>query len=1028
MSDKATEIVLQRVQNAKLSRDFAMATRLLRQALEKNPGDVELWSELGNCYVKAGLDSKAIEPFNQVLSLDGSNIHALNELGGIYRRIGEFDKSIAVLEKGLMISTDTAQINYNLGHTYKLAGRYDAAEECFNEVLEVNPNDVLAINHIGSIQALRGNHTRALQSYWRALQIDPNHPILHLNSARSYQALGKEQEAKLSYENALKSKPGWEDAMNGYAELLMHSKDLSKCDSILEQAIKINPNSPELHSSKGNLSVKQGKYNTAEDSYETALDIDGDNMSALNGLELLYEKQGRNAEAMKKIQRMEELAPGNLEYELRYCKLLIDQKRLEEAGEKLRGMYKTNLNNTDYLNMLAQYFVRSGHLDKANGCFQRISELEPSNITYMRDSAWQFLLNQQYEEAAANLDRYLDKHENDSVALTLRGDVYEKQGNPEEALAMYKKALEYDENNPIILASVQRVGNDNTEKAEITALMTDILSENAKNGDAESIQRSLSLYENSVQNRMSEPLMAPVPISDELAAEIESLETIDYDQLLQFEVEPDAAPVDPFENLVFDVQPDEFLRPIDEEVYSKTLKDERGDFGLIDDDMPTEYVPTRDGKLDYDPYAEGSHQNYDPEEAYSTLDVNGSGYQDDDTVMEQIPPEPVARPYTPPSPYPYQTAPVYQNPEPAAPAPVPTAQPVTPAPAAPETEMKDEPQKEMEPADNTAEFSEPILNDDEDEAGFTTEEIPEEFEEDEIIEVEPSDNDILSAGDEASDNGQNDVQDNDDMNHENIFDDILNDDDEFPGDRDTSEDAIPTVDDLIADPLDDDELYELTEVPTISDVIGDEGDGDLEESEVPDAFAASDASSEPDISDVFAAPTEPQEFSNGFDDGSETLSLDELANVASLASDNPDPEARTCETVGTVLQKIVFKSEERPEFKTAADMFSALRDLSEWLPKEKNDVFTHSLNRLKLDYVIARLNGRPGLLAAATAIRETGGIIPEKPARTPSLLKTMEYMRSLTGMLPDSAQSEAMQYQLDRVTDYFQTKETQDWQ
>ncbi len=932
MSDKSTQIVLQRVQAAKLSRDFAMATRLLRQALDADPCDAALWKELGTCYVKSGNDRRAIEPFNEVLKLVPNDIDALNELGGIYRRVGEFDRSIAVLEKGLMTSPDTVQINYNLGHTYKMAGRYDAAEECFNQVLERNPLDVLTINHLGCIQALRGNHAEALLSFRKALQIDPNHPILHLNSARSYQALGKEAEAKTAYENALKSKPGWEEAMNGYAELLMHSKDLNKCDSILEQAIKINPTSPELHSSKGHLNVKQGRYLDAETSYNTALDYDDENMNALNGVEQLYERQGRSGDALKKIQRMVELSPDNLDYELRYSKLLIDQKRLEEAGEKLKSLYKANLDNTAYLNMLAQYFIRSGHVDKANGCFQRISELEPGNFTYLRDAARQFLQNQQFEEAAEHLDRYLQKKPSDPVALGLRGDVYEQHNDPENALLSWKKALEYDENNPVILASVQRVGNQNSEQLEITALMTDILSDSARNGDAESIKKSLEMYENSFQNEdIEEDTVVPEPIIEDLSEDIASIEQIDYDQLLQFEPEPDDIETDPYDTLTLDVPPAEYLRPIDEEMYRKDLQNELTDHQLIDDDMPLEYDQSRDGAFDFDPFMEGNSQQYAPDETDSLLDVQGTGFEEefiDDTENEDT---------------------VYQS----------VGEPVPAPPARPAVERpRAEPQSQPEPQQNAEPVTEPVP---------AAESVPDSFEPDMEPEMEPE------------------------------LEPDLNDDILFPGDRDTSEDEIPTVDDLISEPVEEDDLHELTDVPTISDLIGDDL---MSEPELEEESSEIELPEEPVFEEEPAVEEEPPVSEPDYED---------------FMSDHPDPETRTVETVSNVLQNVVFKSEERPDFASAAAMFSDLRDLTQWLPEDKHTAFMHSLDRLKLDYVIARLKGKPGLLSAATAVRETGGIIPEPPKTTPSLLKTMEYLRNLAGQVPDASQAEAMTEQMDQV-------------
>ena len=106
-------------------------------------------------------------------------------------------------------------------------------------------------------------------------------------------------------------------------------------------------------------------------------------------------------------------------------------------------------------------------------------------------------------------------------------------------------------------------------------------------------------------------------------------------------------------------------------------------------------------------------------------------------------------------------------------------------------------------------------------------------------------------------------------------------------------------------------------------------------------------------------------------------------------------EKTTMDLVSDALQNVV-NAPVKKDFRDAADMFKTLRNLSSSLPPVQKDAFFNSLNKLKLDYVIERLSGKPGLLSAASAIRKTGGIAGMKSDNNkPSLLKTMSYMRTL---------------------------------
>ena len=142
MSDNNTNFTLERAENALLSRDFALAARLYKSVLKENENDKEILLKLGNCFVRANQDEKALDPFLQVLKIENTNFEALNSLGGIYRRLGKYEESVKVLEAALKLGKNVSEVNYNLGHTYKLMGYYDAAAESFYSVIEENPNDV----------------------------------------------------------------------------------------------------------------------------------------------------------------------------------------------------------------------------------------------------------------------------------------------------------------------------------------------------------------------------------------------------------------------------------------------------------------------------------------------------------------------------------------------------------------------------------------------------------------------------------------------------------------------------------------------------------------------------------------------------------------------------------------------------------------------------------------------------------------------------------------------------------------------
>ena len=234
MSDSVSKLTLGRAKAAVLARDFALAEELFKSLLVEEPESLELLGELGSLYLKTGRDEDALAVYKQIMDIDSHNLDAINNLGSIYRKLKRYRDSVSILEQGIILDENNIQLFYNLGFTYKDMEKYPGAIHCFEMVIAQNKDDVLAYNHLGSIYILQGDYGKAVDTLKRGLKIDQNHPVLHLNLARAYEKVGNNEAASLEYEAALRSRPGWLEAIDGYAECIQRW-DISILSLILLQ-------------------------------------------------------------------------------------------------------------------------------------------------------------------------------------------------------------------------------------------------------------------------------------------------------------------------------------------------------------------------------------------------------------------------------------------------------------------------------------------------------------------------------------------------------------------------------------------------------------------------------------------------------------------------------------------------------------------------------------------------------------------------------------------------------------------------
>ncbi len=160
--------------------------------------------------------------------------------------------------------------------------------------------------------------------------------------------------------------------------------------------------------------------------------------------------------------------------------------------------------------------------------------------------------------------------------------------------------------------------------------------------------------------------------------------------------------------------------------------------------------------------------------------------------------------------------------------------------------------------------------------------------------------------------------------------------------------------------------------------------GDVSQELPVDVPQPEDAIEEADVvEDVSESSPLPEDF---FDDVEDELSM-ELSEIEDAITDRSTAE----------------------KYKPVANMLRQLRNLADFLPPDKKAEFMQGEIRLKMEWAISRLEGKPGLMAVSEAWRKDFDL--EKPFSEPEVAKefhgvklagfVMDYMKNIIGSLDD---------------------------
>jgi tetratricopeptide (TPR) repeat protein len=176
--------------------DTDRAAELLRQS-ESNPGQAKLIQ--GLIEYRRGRFAEAKALFQQVLQLNPNAGPAITALGRIELLEHNDAEAIRLLERGLTMNPSDAESAYQLGVLYDRNARNAEGIKMLKRAVALRANYPDPHYQLGRIALDRRDYRTALSELEQARQMLPNQEAIRLALGKTYQALGRNAEAKTEF-------------------------------------------------------------------------------------------------------------------------------------------------------------------------------------------------------------------------------------------------------------------------------------------------------------------------------------------------------------------------------------------------------------------------------------------------------------------------------------------------------------------------------------------------------------------------------------------------------------------------------------------------------------------------------------------------------------------------------------------------------------------------------------------------------------------------------------------------------------
>ncbi|CAH1387129.1 XrtA/PEP-CTERM system TPR-repeat protein PrsT [Candidatus Nitrotoga sp. M5] len=358
-------------------------------------------------YQQKGDNKAAIIQLKNALQKNPDDVEARFLLGSIYNENADFLSAEKELRKALSLGMSPAKVSPYLGKTLLMQGKFQMV---LDEIKQTTGE-----NESAEISSLRGN---------------------------AYLALGKGKEAKESFEQALKHKPDFPDALIGLAKHSISEQSIDSAIFLSDQAVTKNPQDANALLFKGDLLRAQGKTGPALAAYDQALKLQPDNHSAHINKAFLEIDAGKFDVAKAELDAARKASPNNLI--TIYAQALLDfrQGKHTVAMESLQQVLRIAPEHMPSILLAGAVQHSLGSMSQAEQHLKKYLEKNPDNLYARKLMISTLLKSRRTQDAIDVLSPTLkDAQQQDDVQLfALAGESYMQAGDFTKASEYFTKA------------------------------------------------------------------------------------------------------------------------------------------------------------------------------------------------------------------------------------------------------------------------------------------------------------------------------------------------------------------------------------------------------------------------------------------------------------------------------------------------------------------------------------------------------------------------------------------------------------
>jgi tetratricopeptide (TPR) repeat protein len=362
------------------------------------------------------------------------------------------------------------------------ARTHDESLRLLRSVMRTRPMEARAYFLRGTILWSRRRFDEAYRSFFTAACLadkDEEYSRAYFSAARRV----KRVDEALAFLVSRFRRFGAKSAFPGRTLFLSYAAldRMDEAAAVLEESLRLRPDDGMLLIFAADAEARNGRFDLADEYLRRS---EGKSHPA-NRLRVSAENasnRGDPAAALAAWRELLSLEPQSHDAVIEITRLTGELEGTEPAKAFLAGVVERFPHNIELLQAAADYF-RDDSAPEAERLVRRLLDFNPSDPWGRRELAIHLLLQGRYDEAIAELDTAEALDPSNPFAHSLRGQVLERLGRPDEARLAYRRGLEASVDHDASFNGLMRVATTHARRLEALAFVHEQLVKQTIYGD-----------------------------------------------------------------------------------------------------------------------------------------------------------------------------------------------------------------------------------------------------------------------------------------------------------------------------------------------------------------------------------------------------------------------------------------------------------------------------------------------------------------------------------------------------------------